>query len=186
MEIKEFLNFLKKPRYTEDPDASLSYRIRFTTVLLLVSLALSLGLAMMLGVLGAVGPWNIEEHAFDELFNTYSPMTILLLASLVAPALEELLFRGPMWFFRDSKYFPILFYASTLAFALVHLGNFPNFAEIWPVSPLLISPQFALGLFLGFVRVRFGLLWSIGFHSAYNTIVLAPLLLLNQLGIPLS
>lgn len=186
MEIKELLEFLKKPEYKENSNPSISYRVRTTGILLIWALAISLSLAIALGILGAVGPWNLDDHAFEVLLESYSSLTILLLAALVAPILEELVFRGPLWFFRDSTYFPVIFYAGALAFSLVHLSNFPNLTEIWPVSPLLISPQFTLGLFLGFIRIRFGLIWCIGFHAAYNTILLAPMLVLNELGISIS
>ncbi|MGB5316653.1 MAG: CPBP family intramembrane glutamic endopeptidase [Robiginitalea sp.] len=186
MQIQALLDFLKKPRYSADPEAPLSYRLRTLGILLIWALAVSLLLAMLLGVIGALGPWNLEEHAFDTLFEEFSPLAILFLTCIVAPAVEEFIFRGPLWFFRDSRYFPGVFYGFTLAFALVHLSNYPNRSEIWVLAPLLISPQLNIGLFLGFIRVRFGLSWAIVFHATYNAILLGPALLLYELGIPLS
>jgi membrane protease YdiL (CAAX protease family) len=186
MQIKEFLDFIKKPGYREDGDNSFNDRLRIVSSLLMLALAISLALAFIIGILGELGPWNIEDHAFDALFEKYAATWILFLGCIVAPVMEELIFRGPMWFFRDSRYFPAIFYGLTLAFALIHLSNFPNVAEIWPIAPVLISPQLSIGLFLGFIRVRFGLLWSMAFHAAYNFIFLAPVLLLNELGIPFS
>lgn len=181
MEIQALLDFLKKPGYTIDPDPSL----RTLSILLIWALAVSLCLAMLLGIVGALGPWNLEEHAFDILFQELSPLTILFLACIAAPAVEELIFRGPLWFFRNSRYFPQVFYGFTLAFALVHLSNFPNLCEIWLLAPLLISPQLSIGVFLGFIRVRFGLLWSMVFHALYNAFLLGPMVLLYELGITL-
>lgn len=186
MEIQALLDFLKKPRYVEDPDASLSYRIRTLFILLIWALAVSLCLALFIGIADSLGPWNLDEHAFDILLEEFSPFGVLLLACLAAPALEELIFRGPMWFFRNSGYFTWIFYGLTLAFALVHLSNYPNLYEIWPLALLLISPQLNIGLFLGFVRIRFGLLWAITFHAVYNFLLLGPMLLLYQLGITFS
>ncbi|WP_289725201.1 CPBP family intramembrane glutamic endopeptidase [Robiginitalea aurantiaca] len=186
MGINSLIKFLRKPAYEVDPEPSPAYRLRTSASLLAWALLIGLGLALLLGLIEAYVPYDLDEHALETLMETYSPLTILILASLVAPVLEELLFRGPMWYFRNSRYFPAFFYLFTLAFALVHLGNYPNLFEIWPISPLLISPQFILGLFLGFIRIRFGLIWCIGFHAAYNTVLLAPLLLLHELEIPLS
>lgn len=186
MQIQALLDFLREPRYVVDPNGSLSYRLRTLFILLIWALAVSLCLAVLIGIAGSLGPWNLEEHAFDVLFEEFSTLTILILACIVAPAVEELLFRGPLWFFKDSRYFPWVFYGFTLAFALVHLSNYPNTSEIWLLAPLLISPQLNIGAFLGFIRVRFGLLWGIAFHAAYNTLLLGPMLLLHELGITLS
>ena len=186
MQIRALLDFLKKPRYAEDPDTALSYRIRSLFILLIWALAVSLFLALLIGIADSFGPWSLDEHAFDILLEEFSPLGVLLLASLVAPALEELIFRGPMWFFRNSRYFPWIFYGLTLAFALVHLSNYPNLSEIWPLTLLLISPQLNIGVFLGFIRIRFGLLWAIFFHTAYNLLLLGPMILLYELGIPFS
>lgn len=165
-----------------DPDPSL----RTLGILLKWTLVISLVLAMLIGIVGHLGPWNLEEHALDELFEKYSAIAIFFLGCVLAPITEELIFRGPLWFFRDAKVFPWVFYGFTLAFALVHLSNYPNLKEIWPLAPLLISPQLNIGVFLGFIRIRFGLLWSILFHAVYNTVVLGPILLLHELGITFS
>lgn len=182
MQIRALLDFLKKPEYVADPDPS----VRTLGILLMWTLVISLFLAILIGVISDLGPWNLEEHALDELFEKYSTITIFFLGCVLAPVIEELIFRGPLWFFRDSRIFPWVFYGFTLAFALVHLSNYPNLSEIWPLAPLLISPQLNIGVFLGFVRIRFGLLWSILFHAVYNTVVLGPILLLHELGISLS
>ena len=186
MQIREFTDFIKNPHYLEAEVSAPGDRLRILSSLLVLALGVSLILALILGVLGDLGPWNMEEHAFDVLFEKYSAIWILFLACLIAPVVEELIFRGPMWFFRNSRYFPGIFYGLTLAFALVHLSNFPNLTEIWFLAPILISPQVSIGVFLGFIRVRFGLLWSMAFHAAYNFIFLAPVLLLYELGIPFS
>jgi hypothetical protein len=178
--------FIKNPLYEEDPNPSLAYRMRSSLLLLFLALGISVCLGILIGLLGELGPWNLDEHVFDALLEQNSAAMVLVLAALLAPVLEELIFRGPMWFFRNSRSFPLVFYSFTLAFALVHLGNFPNLAEVWPISPLLVSPQLVLGVILGFIRVRFGLLWAIGFHMVYNAILIVPMLLLYQLGIPIS
>ena len=186
MKDSRLIDFLKTPEYREDPNPSRAYRIQTCLVLLFWALGISVSLGLLIGVLGELGPWNLEEHVFDTLFEAYSPAGVLALAVIMAPVLEELIFRGPLWFFRNSGYFPLAFYAIALAFALVHLGNFPNLSEVWPVSFVLVSPQLVIGLILGFLRVRFGLLWAIGFHMAYNAILIVPMLLLYELGIPIS
>ena len=177
MEIKALLHFLRDPGYRTDPN--LDWRHRFRAVALLLPWALGAGLvlALLLGILESLGPWDMGEHLITELLAEYPKLVIFLLATVVAPAFEELLFRGPLWFFRDSRYFKAAFWALTLAFALVHLTNYPGISQRWYLAPLLISPQLCLGIFLGFVRVRYGLLSAMLFHAAYNGILLGPALL---------
>ena len=186
MGIESLLHFLRHPEYREDPNTSVGYRLSQTTVLLVWALALGLALALLLGLLESLGPWDLGDHAFDELLLDFPLWVVFFLGAVVAPVIEELVFRGPLWYFRESRYFKVAFYASAVAFALVHLSNFPNLGEVWLLAPVLISPQLFLGLFLGYVRVRFGLLWAMIFHAAYNAILLGPILLLMHLGISMS
>ncbi|MHA7820298.1 MAG: CPBP family glutamic-type intramembrane protease [Erythrobacter sp.] len=71
--------------------------------------------------------------------------------------------RPPLRWFAWA--FPLLFWLSTLAFALVHLANFK---EGGAVLLALVLPQFVLGALLGYVRVRIGLWAAIVLHSAHN------------------
>lgn len=67
------------------------------------------------------------------------------------------------------KYFKYLFFLSALMFGLVHLFNIEHFSIVaLVVSPVLILPQFVAGLFLGFIRMKFGIFYSILFHSLIN------------------
>lgn len=69
--------------------------------------------------------------------------------------------------------FPYFFYFSIIMFGLVHLGNF-TYPEItiWIVllSPLLILPQLIMGSMLGFIRMKWGIVYSILFHTMVNGI----------------
>lgn len=177
MEIKALLAFLKDPQYRTDPNQGWGHRVRALALLLPWALGIGLVLALLLGILETLDSWDMGEHLITELLAEYPATVIFLLATVAAPAFEELLFRGPLWFFRDSRYFKAAFWSLTLAFALVHLTNYPGISQHWYLAPLLISPQLCLGIFLGFVRVRFGLLSAILFHAAYNGILLGPALL---------
>ena len=80
MQVKTFLKFLKNPNYSEDPEQSLSYRIRMSSLLLVWAMAISICLALLIGIVDSLGPWNLEEHAFDALLEEFSTYSILLLA----------------------------------------------------------------------------------------------------------
>ncbi|MCK4664882.1 MAG: CPBP family intramembrane metalloprotease, partial [Bacteroidales bacterium] len=67
------------------------------------------------------------------------------------------------------KYFKIIFYLSAIFYTYVHLTNFwiEKGHIIW--LPLIFLPYLMLGLVLGYIRVIFGIKYSIIFHFVYNT-----------------
>lgn len=186
MRLKDVLLFVRDPQYRQDSNISFIYRAKACVNLLFWAIGIGLGLSVLLGLISSYIPWDLDDHLFQEMLEDYPATMIVFLAVGLAPALEELVFRGPLWFFRNTPNFKGVFYLLTTVFALVHLSNFQNLKEIWLLTPILIAPQLNVGIFLGFIRVRFGLLWSIGFHAAYNGFLLAPVLFLQHLEIPIS
>ena len=74
------------------------------------------------------------------------------------------------------KHFGILFYLTVIVFAGVHLNNFSELDNLY-VAPILILPQAMVALFLGYVRMKKNILWSIYFHAFHNMIPLSLFLL---------
>lgn len=74
----------------------------------------------------------------------------------------------PAWFTRNFHW---LVWGSSLAFALVHLGNYAALSH--PLGALAVAPQLIGGLFLAYVRTRLGLRAAIAHHAAYNALFLA-------------
>jgi membrane protease YdiL (CAAX protease family) len=100
--------------------------------------------------------------------HTSSPIfgIVLGLAGLTGAALAFAYLRGaePMrWF---AAVFPGFFWATTAAFALVHLANFEE-GSLAILLPLVL-PQFMLGMFVGYLRVRLGLWAAILLHAMHN------------------
>ncbi len=75
--------------------------------------------------------------------------------------------RGEWTFF--ARFLPAFFWISTLAFALIHLGNYTE-GSLAILLPLVL-PQFALGTMLGYLRVHFGLVHAIALHAAHNALL---------------
>lgn len=71
------------------------------------------------------------------------------------------------WLRRYRDAFPAVFHVVTLAFAFLHLANF-RLGQGWLLLPLLVLPQWACGLVLGWMRVRFGIGASIALHAGFN------------------
>lgn len=72
-----------------------------------------------------------------------------------------------------SKNFKYFFYASSIIFGLLHASNFTgNIYVIIGFSFILGGPQIILGLILGFIRMNYGLVYSILFHLIINSTLL--------------
>ncbi|MBD3329888.1 CPBP family intramembrane metalloprotease [Candidatus Dojkabacteria bacterium] len=71
-----------------------------------------------------------------------------------------------------------MYYLSAVIFGVLHITNFIAYKEILFFMPLLIAPQLIVGFFLGFIRIRYNLNWSILAHMLHNLISVAPILLL--------
>ncbi|MCJ7465567.1 MAG: CPBP family intramembrane metalloprotease [Maribacter sp.] len=176
--------FLKYPKYEEDENTNFDHRFLIFGKLLGISILFSLTLGMSIGIFELAFRLNFGTHAIDELFEKFSMLGFFALAVFVAPIIEELIFRGPMFFFKHTRAFKYIFYALTLSFGFYHLSNFDITKTTLFFSPLLVSPQLSVGVFLGYIRVRFGLVWSMSLHAAYNLVLIGPVLLLRLLNIP--
>lgn len=101
-----------------------------------------------------------------------SMITFIVLAVILAIVLIFLSIKKPIKTQAETiykKFFILIFYLTVLIFALVHLFNYSGI-ENWWSAPLLVMPQALISLFLGYVRVRNGILVSIYFHGFYNLI----------------
>lgn len=75
-----------------------------------------------------------------------------------------------------------LFYLSAISFGAIHISNYDS--RVWMLMPLLVLPQFVLGLFFGFVRIRYGLRWAMFTHAFHNGCMVGPFLIVLGLGSP--
>ena len=175
--------FLKFPDYQVDENRNLKYRLGIFLKLLVLSLALSLILATLIGSVQSFFGLDFGEHAIEALFENYSVLFIFIAAVVFAPLLEEVIFRAPMALFKKSRYFHIAFYTFTLTFGFYHLLNFEVNNTVLLFSPLLVAPQISVGAILGYIRVKFGLLWAIALHAIYNLVLIGPVLLLKLLDL---
>lgn len=80
------------------------------------------------------------------------------------------------------RYFFFIFYFFSFLFAFFHITNYASIGKIWFLIPLLVAPQFLVGVLLGFVRLRYGITWSILGHFWHNTIATVPFLIISLLS----
>lgn len=66
--------------------------------------------------------------------------------------------------------FKVLFYLSSIIFALLHISNFEMNLYSFLISPLMTLPQLLFGLAAGFIRVKYGFLYCFFIHILSNVI----------------
>lgn len=184
--FEEVLLFLKKPVYEEMDFLNTSEKLSYVLKLVVLAIAISILLSFLLGLLETLFNLDLGKHAMDDFLENYPLVYLLFFAVVGAPVLEELLFRGPMLWFKHSKFFPFVFYVLTLGFGFMHISNYEMTLQNLALSPFLVAPQLAAGLLLGFARVRFGLLYSILLHALYNFVLAGPILVFQLLEIPIE
>lgn len=75
--------------------------------------------------------------------------------------------------------FNYIFYFFALLFAIVHINNYKS--ENILLLIFVVIPQFIGALFLGYIRVKMGLFYSILYHLLYNAIAILIIFLLKNI-----
>ncbi|MFD0799486.1 CPBP family intramembrane glutamic endopeptidase [Maribacter chungangensis] len=177
--------FLQHPT-NEKLEATSEERNTLFVRLLGTMVFLSILFGLLIGSFSELFDLDFGDHAVDELFKNYSLFTVLLLAVVLAPILEELLFRAPLTIFKNPAHFKYAYYVSILLFGVIHISNYSTIEGQYWAIPILVSPQLSAGVFLGYIRIKLGLFWSILLHAAHNLVLTAPLLVYLFLEIPLE
>lgn len=169
--FQDLISYLKNPVLEEDSNTDINYRLKIFGHLLITCLVTGLAISPLFSLLEYLNFIDMSTHKVEEMFAGMSKIQMLLVAAVVAPLLEEAIFRAPITLFKDKKSFKIAFYVFAVLFGYVHISNFEITTNVLLFSPLLVLPQILLGGYLGFIRVRFGLHWAIFLHAAYNGIL---------------
>lgn len=113
-------------------------------------------------------------------------VVMILSVAVLAPILEEILFRYPLKFARGRS-LKILIHVSSLAFGFVHLINYAN-REIlfFLLSPLIFSSQLIGGFIFAYLRLKLGLRWSILSHATFNGLALGLAILFTHGNVTLD
>lgn len=168
----ELIKYIKNPTIDKDPNTDLTYRIKKFGFVLLICLLLGMAFTPILVIIEELGLINMDEHAMEDMMKMFSKPVIFFIAAVVAPLFEELIFRAPLTLFKEAKSFKIAFYVFAIIFGLIHISNFNITQNVILLAPILVAPQTILGGVFGFIRVRFGLRWSMALHACYNGILM--------------
>jgi membrane protease YdiL (CAAX protease family) len=128
-------------------------------------IAAGLGAALVVvGFVSAVeGRWSSDRNVLRVVAEHNLPNVVMLavIACVLAPLTEELLFRGLLVESLRSRGRSSAVLGGAVAFAL------------WHLNPLALRYYIVLGILLGFLYWRFGLAGSIGAHAAFNAALFA-------------
>tara|TARA_R110000787_G_scaffold106696_1_gene214526 strand:- start:4082 stop:4639 length:558 start_codon:yes stop_codon:yes gene_type:complete len=171
--LNELILYLRNPILEKDANQNFWYRFKVFISLFWISITVSFFLSLVNGILTSIGVLHEAKHATDSYLNGDKGLEFLFIAAIIAPIIEELIFRAPIVLFKNAKLFKAAFYTLGFIFAYVHIFNFEMSLNVILFSPLLVAPQFFIGLVFGYIRVRFGLLWSICLHGLYNGILIS-------------
>ena len=166
-----FLNlieYLKNPILQVDENTSLKHRFKIFLQILAICILTAIIITPIFGIIEELQWVNMENHKVEMLFKDMGKLNVLLLGAILIPIIEEAIFRGPITSFKNPKYFKIAFYFFALLFGFIHITNFEITTNVLLLSPLLVLPQILLGGYFGYIRVRFGIQWSMLLHGTYN------------------
>ncbi|TMM28869.1 CPBP family intramembrane metalloprotease [Polaribacter aestuariivivens] len=160
--------YFKNPILKEDENTNLNYR--FTLFLKIFAICVITGIIItpVFALLEALEWVNMDSHEVEKMFKGMAKWKVILTGAIIIPVIEELIFRAPITAFKKPKYFKIGFYFFALLFGFVHISNFEISTTVLLLSPILVLPQILIGFYLGYIRVRLGLQWSMLLHGCYN------------------
>ena len=211
--MNHMLSYLKNPIYCDNQKPRAFYLL-FLVMVYIISI-----IPVALIILVICRNFHIEQDIIS-----YSSFKTVLLGIILAPIIEEIMFRSLLKFTKSnvilfiiivsalivytaiksetefliilsillisilfflliasrnkielfiSSNFKYFLYASAITFGLAHASNFNgNIYAIIAFSLILGGPQIIMGLISGFVRMNYGLIYSIMFHMMINSILL--------------
>jgi len=195
----ELIFFLQNPQEEAGPELTITrkFKILFSLLLLEIPLMGAFSLIMMgLEELKLVDP---EGHKMVELFKPLPGAVLIISTVIIIPFFEELIFRLYLRYKNNyllhfiislvsitgtrnekkaekvitsvwKKKYTYIFYFSAILFGIVHITNYKLSYTILLLSPILIAPQILVGLFIGFLRVRYGFVWGFLLHALHNAL----------------
>ncbi len=168
--ILDFWSFVKHPLKPNYPNISTKEKIINVTVyFLLIDFVINFLLWY-----GVVVPAEKSGLIFYPLIETRQGITIKTIVSaiILAPAIEELIFRLFLINYKTESYFRWVYYFSAIIFGLLHITTYEihntHYWFIW----LITLPQIFAGFLFGYIRIIYGFWYGVLLHSLGNAMFL--------------
>lgn len=95
-------------------------------------------------------------------------ITTVISAIIVAPLIEEPIFRLSLGYYRETKYFKFLFYLSSFLFGFVHIFTYKFDTSHYLFIPFITASQISSGFMFGYIRIIYGFWYGVLQHSLFN------------------
>lgn len=115
---------------------------------------------------------KVFAPAVEEVKADVSVYLIILSAILIAPVVEELIFRYPLQKINNESIKLFAYILSSILFGLIHIINYELSESHLKYILVITSPQIFTGFILGFIRLKYGFWYGVLNHSLYNFIIL--------------
>ncbi|MEI7830514.1 MAG: CPBP family intramembrane glutamic endopeptidase [Prolixibacteraceae bacterium] len=197
--LDSFIDFIKKPKEENNFNASLGTKLKSLLILFSLELCVLSLFLVIFNLLKSIGLMEIGSNKITDLLFDLTPIQLFVAVVIAAPVLEEFIFRLPLrfkynylfrliiWMISLTRLVPkerfdgliqhfrpivfrYFFYLMTISFGLVHITNFEGYKDLLGWMPFLTINQLFVGFILGFIRIKFGLVWSIIYHALNNLI----------------
>jgi len=174
--VQDILSYFKNPDALKGDNIFNTQKVKLFWTSFWMIMICNVGLMILISGIQALGIIDTDDHAVMEMLKNESVFFMILFAVIAAPLIEELIFRAPITLFRrvDRSDFKWLFYLFAFIFGAVHISNYGVTLTTMLLLPILTGPQIIAGMFLGLIRVKVGLLYSILFHALYNGALMIP------------
>ncbi|QTE22943.1 CPBP family intramembrane glutamic endopeptidase [Polaribacter cellanae] len=167
------ITYFKNPVLEKDNNKDFNYRFQLFLKIFAVCILTGIIITPIFALLEELDWINMDSHEVEKMFKGMAKWKVLLIGTVVVPVIEELIFRAPITAFKKPKSFKYAFYFFAILFGFVHITNFEKNLSIFLLSPILVLPQILIGFYLGYIRVRLGLQWSMLLHGCYNGFFIA-------------
>ncbi|MFJ1492384.1 CPBP family glutamic-type intramembrane protease [Capnocytophaga canis] len=111
---------------------------------------------------------GIRNMNFNDML--FIRITIPVGVGLVSILVIQKYYKNILNFY--EKNFKYIFYLSAFSFGLLHFQNYSLEGKDLLFIPLITLPQMISGFFFGYIRMNFGIIYSILTHSINNAIAL--------------
>ena len=113
----------------------------------------------------------IADYLINSIFLKWPIYIIFFFISLILHGyFKRMDIRTKVVFQRQS--FGYLFYYSAILFGLIHLTNIKDLTLSDPAFIIFVISQFFSGLSLGYMRIKYGLIYSILLHGLLNFVLI--------------
>jgi len=163
-----FFQFVKNPCNPIYPNSDSRHKLRDVCLYFLLIHFIISGIILWYPValaekIGLFNTLTSKKQGEDILLTVIS-------AIIIAPLIEEWLFRFPLGENRNKPYFKWLYYGLSMLFGLVHIFIYNIDSTHIPYIPFITMTQTFSGFLFGYIRIVYGFGYGILLHSLFNTL----------------